>query len=83
MEIGRITTVEAAKIINKSPQFVRIAMQLEKLPIGTAIKMSTIWTYHISEKLLHEYSGKDIESEIKKIREGEPQRDDDKRQQKR
>ena len=68
MEIGRILPTEAAMILNVSPQFVRIAMQQGKLPIGTAIKMSSIWTYHISEKLLQEYSGKNVEQEIKRIR---------------
>lgn len=68
MEVGRILTAEAAAILNVSPQFVRIAMQKGKLPIGTAVRMSSIWTYHISEKLLHEYSGKDIEWELERIR---------------
>lgn len=71
MEIGRILPTEAAMILNVSPQFVRVAMQQGKLPIGTAIKMSSIWTYHISGKLLQEYSGKDIEQEIMKIRKKE------------
>lgn len=70
MEVGKILPTEAAKIINASPQFVRIAMQQGKLPIGTAIKMSSIWTYHISEKLLADYSGKDIKKEIERIRGG-------------
>lgn len=70
MEVGRILPTEAAKIINASPQFVRVAMQQGKLPIGTAVKMSSIWTYNISEKLLADYSGKDIEKEIQKIRGG-------------
>ena len=68
MEIGRILPTDAAAILNVSPQFVRIAMQQGKLPIGTAIKMSSIWTYHISEKLLQDYSGKNVEQEIKRIR---------------
>lgn len=68
MEIGRILPTEAAVILNVSPQFVRIAMQQGKLPIGTAIKMSSIWTYHISEKLLQDYSGKNVEQELQKIR---------------
>ena len=68
MEIGRILPTEAAMILNVSPQFVRIAMQQGKLPIGMAIKMSSIWTYHISEKLLQDYSGKNVEQEIKRIR---------------
>lgn len=41
-----------------------------KLPIGTAVQMSSIWTYHISEKLLADYSGKNIEKEIERIRGG-------------
>ncbi len=68
MEIGRILPTEAAMILNVSPQFIRVGMQQGKLPIGTAIKMSSIWTYHISEKLLQEYSGKDIEQELERIR---------------
>ena len=70
VEIGRILPTEAAMILNVSPQFVRIAMQQGKLPIGTAIKMSSIWTYHISEKLLADYSGKNIKKEIAQIRGG-------------
>lgn len=50
MEVGKILPVEAAAILHASPQFVRVAMQQQKLPIGTAIKMSSIWTYNISEK---------------------------------
>ena len=68
MEIGRILPTEAAVILNVSPQFVRIAMQQGKLPIGTAIKMSSIWTYHISEKLLQDYSGKNVVQELERIR---------------
>ena len=48
MEVGRILPTEAAVILNVSPQFIRIAMQQGKLPIGTAVQMSSIWTYHIS-----------------------------------
>lgn len=70
MEVGKILPVEAAAILHASPQFVRIAMQQDKLPIGTAIKMSSIWTYNISEKLLADYSGKDIGAELEKIRGG-------------
>ena len=68
MEVGRILPTEAAVILNVSPQFIRIAMQQGKLPIGTAVQMSSIWTYHISEKLLADYSGKDIQAELERIR---------------
>jgi len=66
----KITTAEAAAIINSSPQFVRAAMQQGVLPIGCAIKMpdSPTWTYNISPKLLAEYIGKDIEKELKLLR---------------
>lgn len=66
----KIKTAEAAVIIGASPQFVRVAMQQDKLPIGTAIKMSSVWTYNISPKLLADYSGKDIDAELTKIRNG-------------
>ena len=68
MEVGKILPVEAAAILHVSPQYVRIGLQLDRLPIGTAVKMSSIWTYNISEKLLAEYSGKDIPAELEKIR---------------
>ena len=68
MNIGRILPTEAAAILNVSPQFVRVAMQQGKLPI--AVQMSSIWTYHISGKLLADYSGKNIEKEIERIRGG-------------
>ena len=67
----KITTAEAAIIIDASPQFVRAAMQQGKLPIGCAVKMpdSPTWTYNISPKLLEEYSGKDVEKELERLRE--------------
>lgn len=68
MEVGKILPVEAAAILHVSPQYVRIGLQLDRLPIGTAVKMSSIWTYNISEKLLAEYSGKDIPAELERIR---------------
>lgn len=73
MATGKITTAEAAIIINTSPQFVRAAMQQGLLPIGCAIKMpnSTMWTYNISPKLLKDYCGKDIEKELQQLRENE------------
>lgn len=66
--IGKIRPTEAAAIIHASDQYVRIGMQRGILPIGTAVKMSSKWTYNISAKLLAEYSGADIEKELKRIR---------------
>jgi hypothetical protein len=52
-----ISVKEAAAIMGVSQQFVRIGMQRGQLPIGTAVKLSSIWTYHISPKLFNEYIG--------------------------
>lgn len=57
-----ISVKKAAEILGVSQQFVRIGLQRERLPIGTAVKMSSRWTYHISPKLLREYVG-NIEKE--------------------
>lgn len=67
---NNIKPVEAAEILGVSPQFVRVAMQQEKLNIGIAIQLpgSSTWAYQISEKLLGEYTGKDIAKEIAALR---------------
>ena len=49
--------IECAKLLNKSPQFVRIGLQRGILPFGYAIKMSSVWTYHISDVKVYEYLG--------------------------
>lgn len=49
---------EAAKLLNKSEQFVRIGLQRGILPFGYAVKMSSKWTYHVSEAKLNEYLGR-------------------------
>lgn len=52
-----ITIKEAAKLMHTSEQFVRIGLRNERLPFGTAVKMSTKWTYYISPKLFYEFIG--------------------------
>ncbi len=52
-----ISVRKAAEILGVSQQFVRIGLQRQLLPIGTAVKMSSRWTYHISPKLLENYVG--------------------------
>ena len=49
---------EAAKLLNKSEQFVKIGLQRGILPFGYAVKISSKWTYHISEYKFFEYLGK-------------------------
>ncbi|MBU3875662.1 hypothetical protein HGO97_007535 [Faecalicatena sp. AGMB00832] len=68
MEVGKITVQEAAAILHVSQQFVRIGMQQKQLPIGTALKMSSKWTYQISAGLLAQYSGADVAAELARIR---------------
>lgn len=62
---------EVAKLMGKSEQFVRIGLQRGLLPIGTAIKTGTKYSYYISPKLLEEYIGKvnkeDEKNEIKNV----------------
>lgn len=55
---------EAAKILGKSPQFVRIGLQRGVLPIGTAVKMSSRWTYYISEEQLKKDVGEKNFNEV-------------------
>lgn len=50
---------ECARLLDKSPQFVRMGLQLGILPFGYAIKMSSKWTYHISDAKVYEYLGKE------------------------
>ena len=52
-----MTVAECARLLGKSPQFVRVGLQRGILPFGYAIKMSSVWTYHISETKVYEYLG--------------------------
>lgn len=65
-----IKVSEVAKLMGKSEQFIRIGLQRGLLPIGTAIKTGSKYSYYISPKLLEEYIGKDKkenEIEIKNV----------------
>lgn len=53
----RVKVKEAAERLGVSEQFIRIGLQRKLLPIGTAIKLSSRWTYHISPELLDKYAG--------------------------
>lgn len=53
--MNRVTVSEAAKILGVSAQFIRIGLQRGRLPIGSAVKMSSKWTYHISPERLRKY----------------------------
>lgn len=47
----------AADMLGKSEQFIRIGLQQGILPFGKAVKLSSKYSYHISQKLLEEYIG--------------------------
>lgn len=53
----RVTVADAAKLMEVSPQFIRIGLQRKLLPIGDAVKMSSRWTYYISPERLEQYLG--------------------------
>ncbi|SEQ22474.1 hypothetical protein SAMN05216232_1951 [Virgibacillus subterraneus] len=55
-----IKVSDAAKMIGKSEQFVRVGLQQKILPFGTAVQLSSKWTYHISPKLLNDYVGGEL-----------------------
>ena len=54
-----LSVIRAAEIMGKSQQFVRVGLQRGLLPFGTAVKMSSMWTYYISPKKFCEYVGID------------------------
>lgn len=67
LEIEKINTKsvsvkEAAKVMGKSEQFVRIGLQTKRLPFGSAVQVSTRWTYYISPAKFYDFVGKEIKS---------------------
>ena len=49
---------EAAQLLGKTEQFIRIGLQQGALPFGAAVKMKGgRYSYYISEKKLNEYMG--------------------------
>lgn len=42
-----MTVTECSKKLGCSPQFLRFALQKGLYPFGVAVKMSSVWTYHI------------------------------------
>lgn len=53
-----LKVVECARLLGKSEQFIRIGLQRGVPPFGYAVKMSSRWSYHISDKKVYEYLGK-------------------------
>ena len=55
--LKNVSVAQAATMLGKSEQFVRVALQTGKAPFGFAAKNKTVWSYHISPKKLKEYIG--------------------------
>lgn len=55
--IMRMSVKEAAEKMQVCQQFIRVGLQRGLLPFGTAVKMSSIWTYYISPQKFNEYIG--------------------------
>ncbi len=53
--MGRLTVSEAARVMDVDPQFLRIALQQERLPFGTAVKMKKRWAYYINARRFFAY----------------------------
>lgn len=51
----KMSVKEASILLGKSPEFVRVGLQRKLLPFGTAVKLSSRWSYHISASLFYEY----------------------------
>lgn len=60
--IRKIMPELAASMMGKAPQFIRIGLQRNLLPFGSAVPTGTIgkrpkYSYYISPKLFMEYTG--------------------------
>lgn len=57
----RVKVKEAAEILGVSEQYIRIGIQRGWLPIGSCVRTSSKWTYHIPRERLNTYlNGQDI-----------------------
>lgn len=56
----KITIKEVSKLINKSPQFIRIGLQNGRLPFGSAVKVNKRWNYIIYPEVLKKYMGIEV-----------------------
>ena len=58
---GRVSVNEAARRMGVTPQFLRLGLRAGKFPFGTAVKMSSEWTYYISRTRFELWmAGRDI-----------------------
>ena len=60
----KFKVADAAKAMGVSLQFIRIGLQQGIFPFGTAVKMSSRWTYYINEEKFLAYLTKPIVESI-------------------
>lgn len=65
MKVENIKVTEAAAIMDKRPQYIRIGLQRGLLPFGSAVKTAGRWSYHIPRDKFYEYMG--IENQTKDV----------------
>ena len=51
----RVKVKEAAKRMGVSESYVRMGLRLGRLPFGSAVKMSSVWTYDIRRDAFERY----------------------------
>lgn len=56
----RVTVKEAATRMGVSEMYVRMGLRLGRLPFGSAVKMSSVWTYDIRRAAFESYMEKGI-----------------------
>lgn len=52
-----VTVQRAAKLMGKSEQFIRVGLRNNRLPFGSAVQLSSKWTYYICPTLFYQYIG--------------------------
>ncbi len=58
MEIKKMSPEEVGKLIKMRPQSVRLGLQQQRFPFGTAVqKPNGKWTYNIIASKVYEYAG--------------------------
>lgn len=63
VQVKKLSPEKTGKIIGMRPQAVRLGLQQQRFPFGTAVqKPNGRWTYNIIAKKVFEYAG--IEEEI-------------------
>lgn len=52
---SKLTVREAAAIMGVTPRFLHLALQQERFPFGTAVKMKGRWSYYINTERFLQY----------------------------